>query len=231
MAKVDLTQELNQLTERTTTTGQSAQQQRRLTLEAELRHPGIKDPERLDAQLELAQVLLDLNELAVSFEISRQVLDRCLSAARYGDAVSACRIMYLSEQPQAISALGHGLWLALAFPIDPEQSWQMFRHLVEEIPPQSDGAAVVAMLAYFLMEKRAAGSNRDRLIFLARQQVAKVAKNLRGITGEEEIEIWAGIHDLDNVDMLLERMARMLDAIVQDWWFDREALRASFPDH
>lgn len=211
--------------------GQSAQQQRRLTLEQELRRPDLKDSERLDAQLELSQILLDLNEPAMAFGLAREALDASMRAACYEEAVLACQAMYLSEQPEAMPALGHGLWLALACPINPELTWQMLRYLVEETPAHSDGAAVAAMLAYFLMEKRAVGAESDRLIFLARQQVAEVAERHRGITDEEAIGIWVQMHDLDDVDMLLERMARILDAITPVWWFDREAVRARFSAH
>ena len=208
--------------------GQSAQQQRRLTLEKELHRPDIKDSERLDVQLELARILLDLGESEAAFATAREVLDTGIQAERYEAVASACQVMYLSEQPESTPALGHGLWLALACPMDPELTWQMLRHLVEETPSHSDGAAVAAMLAYFLMEKRAVGEERNRLIFLAQQQVAEVAERHRGITDEETIGTWVQMHDLDDVDVLVERMARILDAITPTWWFDREAVRARF---
>ncbi len=208
--------------------GQATLQQRRLTLGQELRRPDLKASERLDARLDLARVSLDLGEFEAAFRMARESLDEGVRLERYGAAVSACEIMFLSERPESTQALGHGLWLALACPVDPELTWRMSRHLVEETPAQSDGAAVVAMLAYFLMDKRAAGAERDRLVFLARQQVAEVAKRHRGITSEEEIGIWVRMHELDDVDVLLERMARVLDAVTSDWWFDREALRARF---
>ena len=209
---------------------QSVQQKRRLTLEAELARPGSTDAQRLDAQLELAQTLLDLGDMANAFGQARQALDGCVALARHEDAVRACAVMYESEQPESLPALGHGLWLALAFPVDPELTWTMLRCLVEETPSDSDGAAVAAMLACFLMEKRAQGADRERLVFLARQQVGEVAQRHRGITDEEAIGIWVQMHELDNVDLLLERMARILDAITPGWWFDRDALRLRFPD-
>ena len=208
--------------------GQSVRQQRRLTLEKELLRPDLKGSKRLDVQLELSQTLLDLGESEAAFATAREVLGAGIPAEYYEVAASACQVMYLSGQPESAPALGHGLWLALACPMDPELTWQMFRHLVEETPAHSDGAAVAAMLAYFLMEKRAVGAKRDRLIFLARQQVAEVAERHRGITDEEAIGIWIHMYDLDDVDVLLERMVRILDAITPAWWFDREAVRAQF---
>ena len=86
--------------------GQSARQQRRLTLEKELRRPDLKDSERLDAQLELSQVLLDLGESETAFATAREVLDVGIRAERYEEATSACQVMYLSEQPESTSALG-----------------------------------------------------------------------------------------------------------------------------
>ena len=210
-------------------TGRSAWQQRRLTLEKELSRPDIQDSERLDARLELSRTLLDLGESEAAFAMAREVLDAGIQAERYEAAASACEVMYLSERSESVPALGHGLWLALACPMDPELVWRMLHHLVEETPNHSDGAAVAAMLAYFLMEKRAVGAERGRLIFLAQQQVAEVAKRHRGITDEETIGTWVKMHDLDDVDVLLERMASILDTITPTWWFDREAARARFP--
>lgn len=209
--------------------GRSARQQRRLELEAELRRTGLSDAGRLERQLELSGILLDLDESAEAFERAREALDAGLQLGRWEDAALACRAMYLSEQPQAIAALGHGVWLAIACPVAPELSLQMLQDLVEETPPASDGAGVAAMLGYFLMEQRAADADRERLVFLARQLVGQAAERHRGITDEEGIGIWVQMHELDDVDMLLERMGRMLDAIVPEWWFDREAVQARFP--
>ena len=212
-----------------TGSAQSVLQKRRLTLEAESKRPEITDSRRIDVQSELAGTLLGLGDMAGAFEQAREVLDGCVAAARHEDAARACEIMYLSEQGDAMQALGHGLWLALAFPVDPYLTWEMLCHLVEETPPDSDGAAVAAMLACFVMEKRAADADRDRLVFLARQQVGEVAKRHRGIVDDEATEIWVQMYDLDDVDLLLERMASILEAITPVWWFDRDELRARFP--
>ena len=204
--------------------GQSVLQRRRLQLEAELAGAA---PEA-GVRLELAGVLLELQEREAAFAQARAALEPALAAADYAAAAAACQAMYRSEQPDSIAALGHGIWLAVACPVAPDLSLQLLRHLVEETPPAADGAAVAAMLGYFLMERRARGPERERLVFLARQLVAEVAERHRGITGEEAIGIWVRMHELDDVDVLLERMGRMLDAITPVWWFDRDALRRKF---
>ena len=208
--------------------GQSVLQRRRLQLEAALAGAGPDAGERRDARLELARVLLELREGEAAFAQARAMLEPALAAGDYGAAAAACQAMYRSEQPDSIAALGHGIWLAVACPVDPDLSLQLLRHLVEETPPDADGAAVAAMLGYFLMERRARGPERERLVFLARQLVAEVAERHRGIADEEAIGIWVRMHELDDVDVLLERMGRVLDAITPAWWFDRDALRRKF---
>lgn len=208
--------------------GQSVLQRRRLQLEAELEHAVPGDASRREAQLELARVLLELQQGEAAFAQARATLEPALAAADYEAAAAACQAMYRSGHPDSIVALGHGIWLAVACPVDPDLSLQLLRCLVEETPPGADGAAVAAMLGYFLMERRARGPERERLAFLARQLVAEVAERHRGITGEEAIGVWIRMHELDDVDLLLERMGRVLDAITPSWWFDRDTLRQKF---
>ena len=208
--------------------GQSVLQRRRLLLEAELENAAPGAAGRREARLELAGVLLELQQGEAAFAQARATLEPALAAADYEAAAAACQAMYRSEQPDSIAALGHGIWLAVACPVDPDLSLQLLRSLVEETPPDADGAAVAAMLGYFLMERRAQGPERGRLVFLARQLVAEVAERHRGIAGEEAIGVWARMHELDDVDLLLERMGRVLDAITPSWWFDRDALRRKF---
>ncbi len=203
-------------------------QKRALELRARLRYTELDAAARLAIQLELAEILLTLDEGPKAYAAAREALDASLMQERYESAVQACLFMYRSEQQHSISALGQGLWLAVACPIDPELSLEMLRALIEETPADSDGAAVAAMLGYFLMEMRAPEDNQERLVFLARQLVAEVAERHRGITDDESISIWAQMHELDDVDQLLERMAVIIDAITEVWWFDRDALRARF---
>ncbi|HAJ91407.1 MAG TPA: hypothetical protein DCO71_02080, partial [Gammaproteobacteria bacterium] len=62
------------------------------------------------------------------------------------------------------------------------------------------------------------------------QILAGVAKRHRGIEEPEMINTWIEILELNDVKELLSRLAAMLDAIVGDnWWIDRDALRASLP--
>jgi len=66
---------------------------------------------------------------------------------------------------------------------------------------------------------------------LAKQLIAIVAKRHRGIEDAETIKIWIEMLELNDLDELFKRLAKMLDAIVgNSWWVDRDALRAELPD-
>jgi hypothetical protein len=65
---------------------------------------------------------------------------------------------------------------------------------------------------------------------LATQIIAKVAKRHRNIEGEEMIKTWIEILELNDTDQLFERLAKIIDIMTADqWWFDREELRAQLP--
>ena len=201
--------------------GQSVLQSRRLALERTLRGAAVPAERQREVRLELCRILLDLQEGPESFAQSRQLLDQSIAQKDPETAAAACLAMYESGQRDSIAALGHGLWLAVACPISLEQMMRLVRCFVAETPADSDGAGVVAMLGYFLAEKRTSDADRRPLLIQARQLVAEVAKRQRGITDGEAIGTWVGIYELDNVDLLLERLRKILDAIVPEWWFDR----------
>jgi hypothetical protein len=67
-------------------------------------------------------------------------------------------------------------------------------------------------------------------MFLTTQIIARVARRHRGIEDQETLDTWIEMYELNNTDTLLQRLARMLDAIVGgQWWFDRDELRARLP--
>jgi len=94
------------------------------------------------------------------------------------------------------------------------------------------GWAVAAAVAHYIADLRAQGEDHENLAFLTGQVLAQVAKRHRGIEGQEMIETWMEILELNDPETLLPRLARILDAIVGDnWWYDRDAIRAKLPDN
>ena len=107
----------------------------------------------------------------------------------------------------------------------------MLQHVIDETPDDSDGAAVAAMAAHYIADLRTEGEEHDSLTFFTNQIIAGVAKRHRGIENDPDmIKMWIEILELNDVNELLSRLSAMLDTIVGDnWWVDRDALRAKLP--
>lgn len=190
------------------------------------------DPiDRARVQLDIAETLLALQRKQQSWEIARDVFDTCATAESWQDAIEACDILFQCEQPESLAALANGVWLSITYPVPAQLTVAMLQHIVDETPDDSDGAAVAAMAANYIAELRTEGEDKENLTFFTRQILAGVAKRHRGIEDDPDmIKMWIEILGLNDVQELLSRLSAMLDTIVDDnWWVDREALRARLP--
>jgi hypothetical protein len=140
-------------------------------------------------------------------------------------------VLFQCDQEHSLAALGNGVWLAVTFPVPAQLTVAMLQHIVDETPDTSDGAAVAAMAAHYIAGLRTEGEERDSLTFFTNQLVASVARRHRGIENDPDmIKMWIEILGLNDVKELLSRLSLILDAITGDnWWIDREALRARLP--
>jgi len=187
--------------------------------------------------LDRAQILLDMSLAMVglgqneqAWTHAKEAFDTFLAEASWNEAVAACQIMYQSNQELSIAALGQGVWLAITYPITPQLTIDMLHHIVDETPDNSDGAAVAAMTAHYIADLRTEGKEHENMTFLTSQLLAQVAKRHRNIEGEEYLNTWIEILELNDTKKLLSRLAAMLDVIVEDhWWFDRDKLRRKLP--
>jgi hypothetical protein len=194
--------------------------------------PADGDPlERARVRLDIAETLLALQRRKESWDTAREVFDVFASAEAWQDAVEACDVLFQCEQEHSLAALGNGVWLAVTFPVPAQLTVAMLQHIVDETPDTSDGAAVAAMAAHYIAGLRTEGKERDSLTFFTNQLVASVAKRHRGIENDPDmIKMWIEILGLNDVKELLSRLSLMLDAITGDnWWIDRDALRARLP--
>ncbi len=186
--------------------------------------------EKARLKLDIAECYLGLDQLKEAHDWARQTFDTFVKHDDWQHAVDACDIIYNSNQPDSLIALGNGIWLAVTFPIDPTVSVQLLHHIVDETPDDSDGAAVAAMLAHYLAETRSDEKTHQNLTFLTNQIIAQVAKRHRGIEDEKTIQTWIKMYELDDINSLLPKMAVILDAIVaEQWWYDRDEIRARLP--
>lgn len=180
--------------------------------------------------LTLADAQLKLERPLEAWENAKKAFDQFIQLEDWAGAVQACHALFLTEQSEALVALGNGIWLAVTFPIDPELSVLMLEHLIDETPDDADGAAVAAVTGHYLVDLRATGSDRENLLFFTNQSLAKVARRHSQVDDQAAFEVWFKKLELDSPPDFLGRLAQILDVLVQNhWWVDREALRARLP--
>lgn len=214
--------------------GQSQEELRRLLKQHRQRLAELPDDapavERCRVELDIAEALIGLHRAQEAWDIARPAFDRCVAAEAWQEAVEAADILYRTDLDKSIVALGNGVWLAVTYPIKPQTSVTLLHHIVDETPDKSDGGAVAAMVAHYVADLRTEGKDHESLTFLTAQILARVAKRHRGIEGQEMINTWIEILQLNDPNELLPRLGRMLEVMVNgDWWYDREALRAKLP--
>lgn len=191
---------------------------------------GDESDRRFQLMLDAGYVLLDLDRRDEAWTQARQVFDSAVPAENWLRAVESADILYQAEQPDSIKALAHGIWLGVTFPVDPELSVAMLQHLIDETPDRSDGAAVAAAAARYLVDLRAEGKQREDLQFFTMQLIGDVARRHSQVEEQEIFDFWVERLQLDDPAKFLPRLAQVLDVLVDsNWWFDRDALRAKIP--
>jgi len=188
--------------------------------------------DRARALLDVAEPLLGLGQSADAWMHAREAFSVFVDYEHWQDAVEAADILYQCEQPDSIIALGHGIWLAVTYPVRAQSTVTLLNYVIDETPNDSDGAAVAAMAAHYIAGLRSDGEEKDSLTFLTTQMIARVAKRQRGIEDQETLNIWIDMKQLNDIPELFKRLATVVDVMVGDkWWFDRDALRAKLPVH
>jgi hypothetical protein len=122
-----------------------------------LQRIGAKATELGELQLQMARTLVGLNRGEEAWPLGREALSAFLAAEQIESAADCCDVLFRAEQPQSLSALGQGIWLAVTYPIDPELSIELLSHIVDETPDNADGAAVAATTALFIADIRSRG--------------------------------------------------------------------------
>ncbi len=186
---------------------------------------------RADVLLELARAQLRLEKNDEAWDNAREAFDTYVTAARWESAIECGDVLFASDRPESLAALGNGIWLAVTFPVNPELTVAMLQHVIDETPPDSDGAAVAAAAAHYVADLRAPqGKERDNLLFYTNQLLATVARRHSDVHDQEAFERWFKKLELDDPAKFLPRLRNVVDVLVQDdWWIDREAIQAKLP--
>jgi len=192
--------------------------------------PNYDPPARADLLLQIGRTLIRLEKKQDAWDAGREAFDIFAARMAWEGAVQACDVMFLSEQPESLAALGQGIWLAVTFPVDPELSVAMLQHVIDETPPDSDGAAVAATVAHYIVDLRASDRQREDLLFYTNQLLATVARRHSNVIDQEAFSRWFKKLELDDPAKFLPRLRNVVDVLVQDeWWIDRDAIREKLP--
>ena len=191
------------------------------------------------SEVDRARVLLDIAETQLALErkeqawhTARKALNVFLRDEQWQEAVECCNVLFQTEQPASLTALGQGVWLAVTFPIQPDTTIAMLQHIVDETPNDSDGAAVAAISAHYIADIRATNDKHTSLTFLTQNILGQVAKRHSNVSTQAELDAWLDKLHLKDPQEFLPRLAAVIDVLVQDdWWFDRDALRQKLPVH
>ena len=195
--------------------------------------PGDAEPlQRAKIELDISEALLSLERNPEAFITARRCLNSFIENSAWQQATEACDIMFQADQKDSVVALGHGVWLAVTYPIEPTTSVAMMNHIVDETPNDSDGAAVAAITAQYLVDMRADDKQHESLSFLTMQIIAKVAKRHSNVETQEQMDFWRERLELNDPQLFLPRLSQIVNVMVGDkWWFDRDELRARLPIH
>lgn len=184
---------------------------------------------RARTQLDIAEILNALERKPEAWKIARESFETCLQHDAWQDAVEACNVLYQTEQPDSIAVLGMGVWLAVSFPVDPELTLALLLHVVDETPDHSDGAALAAVTARYVIDMRADDEMHESQGFLANNLIAMVAKRHSNVQTQAELDKWLNRLELRDPRIFLPRMGQVVETIVDGkWWFDRDELRKKF---
>ena len=190
----------------------------------------LESPQWRELALQEGRLLVALERGPAAWQSGRRCFDRFCDARLWAEAIEAARIMFQSGEQDALVALGHGVWLAVTFPVDPELSVALLQDIIEETPDDSDGAAVAAATAAYVVDLRSEGKEYDSLSFFTNQMLGAVARRHSGIEDQEAFDQWIERLELNDPACFLPRLRNVVDVLVQDnWWIDREAIQASLP--
>ena len=187
--------------------------------------------ERAKILISLANSELGRNKMQEAWTHARQAFDLFIAFESWEDAVECCEILYQTELPSSIVALGHGVWLSVTFPINIQHSINMLNHIIEETPDDSDGAALAAVVSHYVVDLRCEGKEKEDYQFITMNMLSKVAKRHSNVETQMGLNVWMDKLQLKDPDIFLSRFALVLGAIVEDkWWYDRDLLREKIPD-
>lgn len=186
---------------------------------------------RATVLLAKVNALLGLEQKQECWQHARPIFDVFIRNDCWEHAVDSCNVLYQAEHPESLAALVQGVWLSVTFPIDPELTVLMLDHLIEAMPPKTEGPALAAATAHYIVSIRASDEAFENLNFLTTNLLAKAARDYGNVESQALLDFWIESHELNDPAAFLPRLGKLLTAILEEenWWIDREIIRAKLP--
>lgn len=180
---------------------------------------------------ELASIQIELEQGQIAWSNAMPAFKLNIAKQRWEQAVVACDTLFRCNQPDSLVALGHALWLSITFPVDPTLTIAQLQHVIAETPEDSDGAAVAAAMAAYVVDLRGSENANDDAALAVGQMLNDVARRHSNVHNQDEFDRWFSKLELDQPSKLLVRMRNIIDVLVQDqWWIDRDELQSNIPE-
>lgn len=182
-------------------------------------------------RLESAGLMLDLDLKEQAWQSARACIETFIAHQHFEDAALACQYVYLADHDDAIAAIGQAAWLSVTYPVNPHLTANVLELIINEMPDESDGAAVAAATAHYVVDMRCMANEQDELRLFTGSMLARVARRHSNIETQQMFDLWVERLELDVPEKFLVRLRNVIDVMVQqDWWFDRDVLQAALPD-
>ena len=183
---------------------------------------------------QLAILFTDLEQPIEAWKAGFPAFEWYIRQHNWEQAVEVCDTLFRSGHENALIALGHGLWLGITFPVDPGLTLAQLQHVIDDTPEDSDGAAVAAAVAAYVVDLRCAenqtSASNDTTLVVG-QMLNDVARRHSNVNTQDQFNAWFEKLELNNPAKFLVRMRNIIDVLVQDqWWIDRAELQGLIPD-
>lgn len=187
--------------------------------------------QKAEIQVKIAGTLVDLERGEDAVAEAKEAFEVFKASESWDGAVECCLVIFEADLSDSLVALGNGVWLAVTFPVDPELTVNLLSSIVDETPDDSDGAAIAAAVAHYVVDVRAKDKQKENLSFYTNQLLGAVGRRHSEVESQQQFEFWISKLELDDPAKFLPRLRNVVDVLVQEeWWVDREAIWASLPD-
>ena len=187
-------------------------------------------PEIINLRLIEIEILIALEQSDTASKRALPLFLIFIEKKQWENVVRVSDLLFRCDNEDSLQFLGQGVWLAVTFPINAELTVRMLHHIVENTPDDSDGAAVAAATAAYIVDLRCSGMERSNLEFATSQVLGLVARRHSQIENQSSFSAWMEKMELDDPEKFLVRLRNVIDVLVQDCWsIDRRSIRRSLP--